>query len=171
MSYTTFDVATENAAWKPDAEPKTITVTVKVTNTGSCAGKEVVQIYAACPFGKLKKERKRLVAFGKTALLQPGESETLHLKVPTVLLESYRTGKAVYCMEAGDYDFLVGTSSRDVTLAARLTLDKTVETEHLTAARRIKGNSAGRGKRGALESRTGADVGRKESRNPAAVPG
>ena len=132
MSYTTFDVATENAAWKPDAEPKTITVTVKVTNTGSCAGKEVVQIYAACPFGKLKKERKRLVAFGKTALLQPGESETLHLKVPTVLLESYRTGKAVYCMEAGDYDFLVGTSSRDVTLAARLTLDKTVETEHLT---------------------------------------
>lgn len=55
MSYTTFDVATENAAWKPDAEPKTITVTVKVTNTGSCAGKEVVQIYAACPFGKLKK--------------------------------------------------------------------------------------------------------------------
>ena len=132
MSYTTFDVATENAAWKPDAESKTITVTVKVTNTGSCAGKEVVQIYAACPFGKLKKERKRLVAFGKTALLQPGESETLHLKVPTVLLESYRTGKAVYCMEAGDYDFLVGTSSRDVTLAARLTLDKTVETEHLT---------------------------------------
>ena len=132
MSYTTFDVATENAAWKPDAEPKTIAVTVKVTNTGSCAGKEVVQIYAACPFGKLKKERKRLVAFGKTALLQPGESETLHLKVPTVLLESYRTGKAVYCMEAGDYDFLVGTSSRDVTLAARLTLDKTVETEHLT---------------------------------------
>ena len=75
MSYTTFDVATENAAWKPDAEPKTITVTVKVTNTGSCAGKEVVQIYAACPFGKLKKERKRLVAFGKTALLQPGESD------------------------------------------------------------------------------------------------
>lgn len=55
MSYTTFDVATENAAWKPDAESKTITVTVKVTNTGSCAGKEVVQIYAACPFGKLKK--------------------------------------------------------------------------------------------------------------------
>ena len=35
-------------------------------------------------------------------------------------------------MEAGDYDFLVGTSSRDVTLAARLTLDKTVGTEHLT---------------------------------------
>ena len=63
MSYTTFDVATENAAWKPDAESKTITATVKVTNTGSCAGKEVVQIYAACPFGKLKKERKRLVAF------------------------------------------------------------------------------------------------------------
>ena len=117
MSYTTFDVATENAAWKPDAEPKTITVTVKVTNTGSCAGKEVVQIYAACPFGKLKKERKRLVAFGKTALLQPGESETLHLKVPTVLLESYRTGKAVYCMEAGDYDFLVGGSSMDTSKA------------------------------------------------------
>ncbi len=132
LSYTTFDVTTENAEWKSDAEAKTIAVTVKVTNTGSCAGKEVVQVYAACPSGKLKKERKRLAAFEKTALLQPGESETLHLEVPTALLESYRTGKAAYCMEAGDYDILVGTSSRDVTLAARLTLTETVETEHLT---------------------------------------
>ncbi len=78
-------------------------------------------------------------------------------------------------MEAGDYDFLVGTSSRDVTLAARLTLDKTVETEHLTnicplldALKEIQPEEE---KEGALESRTGADVGRKESRNPAAVPG
>lgn len=132
MSYTTFGVTTEKAEWKWDAEEKTIVVTVKVTNTGAAAGKEVVQVYAACPSGKLKKERKRLVAFGKTALLQPGASETLELEVPAALLESYRTGKAVYCMEAGAYDILVGTSSRDVTLAARLTLDKTVETEHLT---------------------------------------
>ncbi len=132
MSYTTFDVTTENAEWKPDAEAKTIAVTVKVTNTGSRAGKEVVQVYAACPSGKLKKERKRLAAFGKTALLQPGASETLCLEVPTALLESYRTGKAAYCLEAGDYDILVGTSSRDVTLAARLTLTETAETEHLT---------------------------------------
>ena len=51
---------------------KTITVTVKVTNTGSCAGKEVVQIYAACPFGKLKKERKRLVAFWKNSTAAAG---------------------------------------------------------------------------------------------------
>lgn len=132
MSYTTFEVTTEKTEWKWDDEAKTIVVTVKVTNTGAAAGKEVVQVYAACPSGKLKKERKRLVAFGKTALRQPGESETLHLEVPTVLLESYRTGKAVYCMEAGNYDILVGTSSRDMTLAARLTLAENVETEHLT---------------------------------------
>ena len=72
MSYTTFDVATENAAWKPDAEPKTITVTVKVTNTGSCAGKEVVQIYAACPFGKLKKREKTSGRFWKNSTAAAG---------------------------------------------------------------------------------------------------
>ncbi len=65
-------------------------------------------------------------------------------------------------MEAGDYDFLVGTSSRDVTLAARLTLDKTVETEHLTnicplldALKEIQPEEE---KRGALESRTGEQM-------------
>ena len=132
MSYTTFDVATENAAWKAGCRAKNNHSNRKSNKHRLLCRKRSCIDLRCLPVGKLKKERKRLVAFGKTALLQPGESETLHLKVPTVLLESYRTGKAVYCMEAGDYDFLVGTSSRDVTLAARLTLDKTVETEHLT---------------------------------------
>lgn len=136
LSYTTFLVETESAEWNITQQgceaKKSIIINVKVTNTGTCAGKEVVQVYAACPSGKLKKERKRLVAFAKTGLLQPSAFELLHLYVPTTLLESYHTGKAVYCLEAGSYDFLVGTSSRDITLSARLSLDKTVVTEHLT---------------------------------------
>lgn len=136
MAYTTFQVETENVAWERQNDSwennKKICLTVKVTNTGSFAEKEVVQVYVSCPNGKLKKERKRLVAFEKTDLLCPGESETMHLLVPVELLESYRTGKAVYCMEKGAYDFYVGTSSRNTELAARLQISETVETEQLT---------------------------------------
>lgn len=78
-------------------------------------------------------------------------------------------------MEAGDYDFLVGTSSRDVTLAARLTLDKTVETEHLTnicplldALKEIQPEEEKEERWRAEREQMWEE---KKSRNPAAVPG
>ena len=75
LSYTGFDYEVCGAETKGTS----VTVGVKVRNSGSAAGREVIQVYAACPSSELVTERKRLVAFGKTGLLQPGEEEILSL--------------------------------------------------------------------------------------------
>lgn len=75
LSYTAFDYAVENA--KMDADRCELKVSVK--NIGKVAGREAVQLYVKAPNGGLDKPAKELKAFGKTALLQPGESQTLIL--------------------------------------------------------------------------------------------
>ncbi len=101
--------------------------TVKVTNTGKVPGKEVAAIYASAPQGKLKKPARELVAFEKTKLLAPGESEELNLTVFDYQLSSYddlgKIAEASYVMEAGDYHFFLGG---DVRSAVKLDLVRSV---------------------------------------------
>ena len=134
LSYTTFDVETVSAV-ETDGQ---IHVQVKVTNTGSVAGKEVVQTYVSKPQGVLGKPAKELVAFCKTRELLPGETQIISLRWKISAMASYddlgKVKKSAYVMEKGNYDFYVGTSVRDVTrLAYTYTLDANVVTEQLTA--------------------------------------
>lgn len=93
-------------------------VSVDVSNTGKCAGKQVVQVYASAPQGKLGKSAKVLVAFAKTALLQPGETRTVRMKFDEYALASYddlgKVCESAYILEKGEYQFFVGTSVREV---------------------------------------------------------
>ena len=68
-----------------------ITVPVTVKNTGSVAGKDVVQLYASAPYtlGGIEKAHKVLVGFAKTKLLQPGESETVTVSFDPYSASSY----------------------------------------------------------------------------------
>ena len=95
-----------------------IRVQVSVTNTGCYDGKEVIQIYAGAPQGLLGKPAKSLVAFQKTRLLKPGESQLLNLAFSVNTMASYddlgKVQKSAYVLEAGDYVFYVGNSVRDV---------------------------------------------------------
>lgn len=95
-----------------------IQVRVSVTNTGCMEGKEVIQIYAEAPQGLLGKPAKSLVAFQKTRLLKEGESQLLNLEFSVETMTSYddlgKVQKSAYVLEAGDYQFFVGTSVRDV---------------------------------------------------------
>ena len=134
LSYTTFSVKTQNFAF--DGEK--VTVDAVVTNTGDRAGKEVVQMYVSAPQGKLGKAAKSLCDFRKTKLLAPGESETLTLSAAMADLASFddlgKTGnKACYVLEAGDYDFLVGNSVKNVTSAGKATLDRLTVTKKLSS--------------------------------------
>ena len=88
-----------------------ITITVDVKNTGSVAGREVVQVYASAPNGKLNKPEQELVAFDKTKLLQPGEIETLSFTVTTKDLASFDEVHSSWIAEAGVYTLKVGASS------------------------------------------------------------
>ncbi len=90
---------------------------VRVTNTGSCAGKEVVQVYFEAPQGVLGKPARQLGAFAKTKLLAPGESETLELRILEYQMASYddlgKIRKSAYILEKGAYHFFIGNSAEN----------------------------------------------------------
>lgn len=92
-------------------------VRVEVCNTGSYSGKEVVQVYCSAPQGKLGKPAKELVAFRKTRLLAPGESQVVVLHFSMKDFVSYddlgKVAKSAYVLEKGEYHFHIGTSVRD----------------------------------------------------------
>ncbi len=114
LSYTTFtqeiisSTPTNLGSITPDTE---ISIQVKVTNTGSVAGKEVVQIYFTSPYtaGGIEKAHVLLGAFDKTDILEPGTSQTLTLKFKARDMASYDYSDANnnsfkgYELEAGNY--------------------------------------------------------------------
>ena len=125
LNYTEFTMETLSAS----ADEKTVSVTVKVTNTGAFAGREVVQVYGSAPKEGLEKPMQVLCGFGKTKLLQPGQVQELKVSFDLTNLESYDPDKAAYVLEKGEYVIRVGKNSRCTKVAAVLTLDETVETK------------------------------------------
>ena len=99
---------------------------VTVVNRGPYPGREVVQLYAELPQGKLGKPARTLIAFGKTKLLSPGDSQRILLQVPVEDLASYddlgKIRKSAWVLEAGVYRFWLGFNVRDAWL-----LDHTME--------------------------------------------
>ncbi|MDO5423539.1 MAG: glycoside hydrolase family 3 C-terminal domain-containing protein [Eubacteriales bacterium] len=114
LSYTEFEIE----PLKTREEQGILLFDVRVTNTGTCAGKEVVQLYYSAPQGVLGKPAKVLGAFQKTRLLESGESQRLRLRLPVSEMASYddlgKTEKSAYVLEAGTYQFWIGNSVRDV---------------------------------------------------------
>ena len=124
MSYTTF--AYSNPAIK--AENGVYTVTVDIKNTGKMAGKEVVQLYTSAPNAAANnKPDKELKAFAKTKELQPGETATVTLTVKASDLASFDEAASAWVVDAGQYKFLIGASSRDI--KAELKADVAASTE------------------------------------------
>ena len=88
-------------------------VTVKVTNTGKQAGKDVVELYVKAPGRDMKKPARELKAFAKTPLLQPGESCTVKMFVPRESLASWSEDDACWALERGRYVFMASRHSLD----------------------------------------------------------
>ena len=101
------------------ADDKSVSVTVK--NTGSYPGRETVQLYLSAPAGVLDQPLRKLIAFGKTQELSPGESEALTLPYNLRDAASYDEKTGSYILESGDYTVLIGEAP-----AVTLRLDHSV---------------------------------------------
>ncbi|MDQ0194694.1 glycoside hydrolase family 3 C-terminal domain-containing protein [Paenibacillus wynnii] len=120
QSYTSFTIEPEEAKLTTEKGEQYVEIDVTVTNTGTTfAGKEVVQVYYEAPQGKLGQPAKALAAFGKTKVLQPGESQCLTVSFSVLSMASYDdsgvTGyTSAYVLEAGMYRFYVGSSIKSL---------------------------------------------------------
>ena len=120
---------TEITAYAMAATGDAVTVTATVENTGETyAARQVVQVYLTCPAGKLEQPLQKLCAFGKTRLLQPGESETLTMEFRLSDMASFDEERFSYILEAGYYFIRVGTDSRTTAVAGALYLPGEVTT-------------------------------------------
>lgn len=142
LSYTTFDWTVGDASASEIELGTTITVPVTVKNTGSVAGKDVVQLYASAPYtlGGIEKAHKVLVGFAKTKLLQPGESETVTVSFDPYSAASYdyrdanSNGFSGYELEAGEYTLYVSRNAHESekAIALNLAADVQIDTDPTT---------------------------------------
>ena len=131
LSYTTFDKKAETTgalSWK-----------VTVTNTGSFPGRESVLVYLQKPCGALGNPARELIAFGKTGLLAPGESQVLELSAKREQLASFDdsglTGhKNCYVIQKGSYRFYLGGDVRSADSLGTYVADSDEVLQQLTEA-------------------------------------
>ncbi len=115
LSYTNFNITYNVQNWiHPDTlDAVALTVTAKITNTGKVAGKETIQLYMGIPEGKLEQPKRRLVAFSKTKLLVPGETQKLVLTVTGRQIASFDIAQAAWITESGEWKLYAGSSLSD----------------------------------------------------------
>ena len=118
LSYTTFAYSDAQAT----VADGIVSLSVKVTNTGKVAGKEAVQVYIETPKGGLNRPAKELKAYGKTALLQPGESEVLEFKLSEYDLAGYDAASSSWQTVSGEYKADFAASSQDIRTQASFSI-------------------------------------------------
>lgn len=127
LSYTTFAYSNLKLSMENPTEKDTVMVSADVTNTGKSAGKEVVQLYIRDLTGSAIRPEKELKGFEKV-FLEPGETKTFTMELNKRSFAWYNTELHDWFAASGDYEILVGASSRDI----RLT-----ETLHLNSSQRL----------------------------------
>ncbi|RLC60767.1 MAG: hypothetical protein DRI48_11545, partial [Chloroflexi bacterium] len=121
LSYTTFEYNNLKVGAAEYDSPEGIQVSVDVTNTGARAGKEVVQLYVRDVASTLARPEKELKAFHKVRL-EPGETKRVTFELAHDALAYYTTQQKGWLAEAGQFEVLVGSSSRDIRAQGAFTL-------------------------------------------------
>ena len=120
LSYTTFQYSewTMPEVMKRGEAAK---VYMKVKNTGAVAGKEVVQLYVSDKQASLQRPVKELKGFAKVAL-QPGEEKTVTFELNERALAYFDPDQKAWVAEPGEFEVLIGSSSRDIRVKAKFTV-------------------------------------------------
>ncbi|MEN6530729.1 MAG: glycoside hydrolase family 3 C-terminal domain-containing protein [Anaerolineaceae bacterium] len=121
LSYTSFEIDNLEISQTSLAPGEALDVNVRLSNTGSRAGKEVLQLYVSPPASAIFRPHKELKAFEKVELA-PGESRTVHFKLKHSDFAYWNTAIQAWHCEAGEYRLMVGTSAAETPLEAALAL-------------------------------------------------
>ena len=125
LSYTSFEQEMGDVTYRDGK----ISFDVTVTNTGDVAGKDVVEAYYNPPYtnGGIEKASANLVAFEKTDLLEPGESQTVSIEFDDDDMASYDYQNAkAYVLEQGEYEISVRSDSHTIIDETPITIDETI---------------------------------------------
>lgn len=122
LSYTNFEIDNLEISQPSLALGETLEVSVRLSNTGSRVGKEVLQLYASPPVSAIFRPQKELKAFAKVEL-EPGEGRTVHFKLEHGNFAYWNTLVHAWHCEAGAYRLMVGTSAADTPLEVTVALE------------------------------------------------
>ena len=128
LSYTSFKYSGLKVSKKKIKDTDTLKVTFKVKNTGDVAGAEVCQLYVADKESTIFRPEKELKGFEKV-YLEAGEEKTVEIELCKRAFAFYNVNINDWCVETGEFDILVGSSSRDILLTSTVTVESTVECE------------------------------------------
>ncbi|MBR5562017.1 MAG: glycoside hydrolase family 3 C-terminal domain-containing protein [Clostridia bacterium] len=117
LSYTTFEYSDIKVSAKSIKDTDTLTVTVKIKNTGAVPGYEIVQLYVADKESTIYRPEKELKGF-KKIWLNPDEEKEIAFELSKRAFAFYNVNINDWCVESGDFDILVGASSADIRLSA-----------------------------------------------------
>lgn len=126
LSYTTFAYSNLRVDKESMKDTDTMTVSVDVTNTGKMAGKEVVQLYVADKESTVIRPVKELRDFAKVELA-PGETKTVSFTLGKRAFAYYSVKLHDWHVETGEFDIMIGQSSRDIVLTKTVTVESTVK--------------------------------------------
>ena len=121
LSYTTFSVDNIRSSQSEARAGDVVRFTVDVTNTGSVAGAEVIQLYVTYPGSAVERSVLELKGFAKVTL-EPGETQAFEISVPVNDLSYYDVTEGSWALEDLDYQVHIGTSSRDLPLSTTLSV-------------------------------------------------
>ncbi|MBT8464950.1 MAG: glycoside hydrolase family 3 C-terminal domain-containing protein [Deltaproteobacteria bacterium] len=119
LSYTTFSIENLQASQTAAVAGDVVRFSVDVTNTGSAAGAQVVQLYVTYPGSAVERSERELKGFVKVTL-GAGESQTVEIALPVNQLAYYDVASSAWALEALEHAIHVGTSSRDLPLSTSL---------------------------------------------------
>ncbi|MCX7796656.1 MAG: glycoside hydrolase family 3 C-terminal domain-containing protein [bacterium] len=126
LSYTTFEYTGISVDRKEINDNETVTVTVTVKNTGNLAGKEIVQLYVKDVQSSVIRPEKELKGFEKIEL-QPGEEKTITFTLDKRAFAYYNVDIKDWHVETGEFEILVGSSSKDIRLKETIKVNSTVK--------------------------------------------
>lgn len=128
LSYTTFKYSALKLSKKKIKDTDTLKVTFKVKNTGDVAGAEICQLYVADKESTIFRPEKELKGFDKI-FLEAGEEKTVEMELSKRAFAFFNVNTNDWCVETGEFDILVGSSSRDILLSSTVTVESTEECE------------------------------------------